>query len=151
MFNYVVREGKLLIQAKTGLNSSLLIWSAFAFTAILVLFAFLCVALYFWLSLQLGAGFGALACAGVFLLLALIFVVCASASRSITKKRAKLERSERIAVTPARLLDPQLVKTGFQAGRAIGWQRLVALVLLGASTAAILHRRKETEQIDHWS
>ena len=56
--------------------------------AILALFAFLCMALYDWLALQLGAVFGALASAGVFLLLALIFAVCASASRSKTKKRA---------------------------------------------------------------
>jgi len=120
MFNYVVREGRLLIQAKTGLNSGLLVWSVFGLTAILLMFAFLCVALYFWLALQLGAVFGALAGAGAFLLLALIFVVCASASRSSTKKRAKLERAERVAATPARFFDPQLLKTGIQTGRAIG-------------------------------
>jgi hypothetical protein len=89
-------------------------------------------------------------------LLALIFVVCASASRSSTKKRAKLERAERIAATPARFLDPQLLKTGLQVGRAIGWQPLIALALLGASTAAILRRRTRPEEgefreIDHWS
>ena len=156
MFNYVVREGRLLIQAKTGLNSGLLVWSVFGLTAILLMFAFLCVALYFWLALQLGAVFGALAGAGAFLLLALIFVVCASASRSSTKKRAKLERAERVAATPARFFDPQLLKTGIQAGRAIGWQRILALVLLGASTAAILRRRTRPEEsefreIDHWS
>jgi hypothetical protein len=132
MFNYVVREGRLLIQAKTGLNSGLLVWSVFGLIAILLMFAFLCVAFYFWLALQLGVVFGALAVAGAFLLLALIFVVCASASRSSTKKRAKLERAERVAATPARLFDPQLLKTGIQTGRAIGWQRIFALVLLGA-------------------
>jgi len=75
MFNYVVREGRLLIQAKTGLNSGLLVWSVFGLTAILLMFALLCLAFYFWLALQLGAVFGALAGAGAFLLLALIFVV----------------------------------------------------------------------------
>lgn len=155
MFSYVVREGRLLIQAKTGLNSSLLVWSGLALAAVFALFVFLCAALYYWLAVQLGASFGALASAGVFLLLALIFVVCASASRSSTKKRAKLERAERVAATPARFMHPQLLKTGLQAGRAIGWQRLIALVLLGASTAAILHRRARPEEVDfreieHW-
>jgi hypothetical protein len=45
-------------------------------------------------------------------------------------------------------LDPQLLKKGVQAGHAIGWQRLIALVLLGASTAAILHRRARPEEVD---
>src|SRR5690348_13720791 len=108
MFNYVLREGRLLLQAKTGLNASLFVWSALALAASSVLFAFLCVALYCWLALQLCAVFGALASAGVFLLLALIVVVCASASRGNTKKRAKLERAERVAATPVRFLDPQL-------------------------------------------
>jgi hypothetical protein len=150
MFNYVLREGRLLLQAKTGLNRSLLVWSGLALAAVFPLFAFLCVALYDWLALQLGAVFGALASAGVFLLLALIFVVCASASRNGTKKRAKLERAERVAATPARFLDPRLLKTGLQAGRAIGWQRLIALVLLGASTAVILHRRARPEEVEFW-
>jgi hypothetical protein len=148
MFNYVLREGRLLLQAKTGLNTSLLVWSALALAASFTLFAFLCVALYYWLALQLGTIFGALASAGVFLLLALIFVVCASASRSGTKKRAKLERAKRAAATPARFFDPQLLKTGLQAGRAIGWQRLIALVLLGASTAAIMRRRTRPEEAE---
>ena len=148
MFNYVLREGRMLLQAKIGLNTSLFVWSALALVASFVLFAFLCVALYYWLALQLGAVFGALASAGVFLLLALIFVVCASASRSNTKKRAKLERAERVAATPARFLDPELFKTGLQAGRAIGWQRLIALVLLGASSAAIMRRRTRREEAE---
>jgi len=71
MFNYVLRGGRLLLQAKTGLNTSLLVWSGLALAALFALFAFLCVALYSWLMLQLGAVFGALTNAGVFLLLAL--------------------------------------------------------------------------------
>jgi len=67
MFNYILREARLLLQAKTGLNTSLLVWSAFALAASFTLFAFLCVALYYWLALLLGTVFGALASAGVFL------------------------------------------------------------------------------------
>ncbi len=51
MFNYVLREGRLLIQAKTGLNTSLLVCSGLALAASFALFAFLCVALYYWLSI----------------------------------------------------------------------------------------------------
>jgi hypothetical protein len=62
---------RLRIQAKTGFTSTFFIWSAIAAFALLVVFVFLCVTGYAWLSMQLV--FGGLAMAGLFLLIALPF------------------------------------------------------------------------------
>jgi hypothetical protein len=62
----------LWVQAKAGLSSGFLISLAVAGGAILLMFVFLCVAAYAWLSIQLGSVFGGLAMAGVFLLMAVI-------------------------------------------------------------------------------
>jgi hypothetical protein len=60
MHNVVLR-----IRARTGVTSTFFIGSAFAACALLVVFVFLCVTGYAWLSVQLGAVFGGLAMAGV--------------------------------------------------------------------------------------
>jgi hypothetical protein len=62
MHNIVLR-----IQARTGVTSTFFIESTIAACALLVVFVFLCVTGYAWLSVQLGAVFGGLAMGGIFL------------------------------------------------------------------------------------
>jgi hypothetical protein len=125
MHNFVIR-----IQARTGLTSALFIWSAIAGFALLVVFVFLCVAAYEWLSVQLGSVFGGLAMAGVFLLIALFGIALSAISRSRAKQRAILERGTH-AQGAMKLLDPKVLNLAMQAGRALGWQRVVSVALLG--------------------
>ena len=85
---------------------------------------------YAWLSVQLGAVFGGLAMAGVFLLVALVGITVAAVSRRQAKQRAILERAAQ-AQGPLKLLDPKVLSVAMQAGRALGWQRVVPVALLG--------------------
>src|SRR4029077_1264142 len=103
---------------------------AVAGSAGLVAFVFLCVTGYAWASIQLGPVFGGLAMAGVFLFIA---VVCAAASvvtRASTRQRAIMDRGARAQGMGA-LIDPKALSFAMQAGRALGWQRLIPLALLG--------------------
>ena len=96
----------LWVQAKTGLSTGLLISLAVAGGAILLMFVFLCVTGYAWLSVQLGPVFGGLAMAGVFLLMAVIGAAASALARHRTRRRAIVERAARAQVTRA-LIDPK--------------------------------------------
>jgi hypothetical protein len=76
---------------------------------------------------ELGPVFGGLATAGVFLLIALIGAAVSVVMRRQTRERAIVEQ-----VSSTRtLLDPRAFHLAIQAGRALGWQRLVPLLLIG--------------------
>jgi hypothetical protein len=137
MHNIVLR-----IQARTGVTSTFFIGSAIAACALLVVFVFLCVTGYAWLSVQLGAVFGGLAMAGVFLLVALVGLAVASNSRRQAKQRAILERAAQ-AQGPLKLLDPKVLSVAMQAGRALGWQRVVPVALLGFLAAQWVQQARQ--------
>jgi hypothetical protein len=120
---------RLWLTAKTGLSASFLLLGCAAAFAALASFIFLCVSLYAWAAVKLGPVFGALVTAGVFLIIAACSLAAASLSRSRARQRAALERAARSGGSA--LLDPRVVRIGLEAGRRIGWQRLIPIVLLG--------------------
>jgi hypothetical protein len=133
----------LAIQARTGASSALLIWAMVMALAALMVFVFLCVTLYQWLSVQLDSVMAGLATAGVFLVIAgIAAIVCASARRR-ARERAILERAARARASSSWLLDPKIIGVALQASRTLGWQRLVPIALLGfiAAQWAREHRR----------
>ena len=120
----------LAMQARSGVTRALLVWIAIVIFASLTAFAFLCVAAYDWLALQLGAIVAGLVMAGIFALVALIGALGSAITRRRAKQRAILERAARAQATPW-LLDPKILGVAMQAGRALGWQRIVSVALLG--------------------
>ena len=120
----------LWVQAKIGFSVGFLISLGVAGGAAVSMFVFLCVTGYAWLSIQLGPVFGGLAMAGVFLLIAVLGTAASTLARGQTRQRAILERAARAQGTRA-LIDPKVLSVAIQAGRALGWQRLIPLALLG--------------------
>jgi hypothetical protein len=137
--NHVVRW----IQSRTGLSVGFLISLAVAGGAALLTFVFLCVTGCAWLSIQLGPVFGGLAMAGVFLLIAVVGAAASALARDRTRQRAILERAARAQGATA-LIDPRVLSVAVQAGRALGWQRLIPLALLGfLATQWVKEARRE--------
>jgi hypothetical protein len=132
----------LSIQARSGVTPALFVWLAIIAIALLTAFVFLCVAGYVWASAQLGPVFGGLAAAGVFLLIALIGAIAVALSRSRAKQRAVIERAARAQASSAWLLDPKVLGVAMQAGRTIGWERLIPAALLAFLAAQWLLREK---------
>ena len=126
MLKTIQKHVVLWAQSKTGVTLVFLVAMTFAVTAILMMFVFLCVAAYAWASVELGPVFGGLATAGVFLLIALI-----GAAVSVVVRRQTRERLVEQASSTRTLLDPRAFQLAIQAGRALGWQRLVPLLLIG--------------------
>jgi hypothetical protein len=134
MFHNLKHELVLFIQAKTGATFSLIVWLALVALAAPTAFAFLCVALYDWLSMQLGNVYAGLIVAGLFMAVAAIGALAAMMARRSARSRAILERAAR-AQAPSRLLDPKIIGLAVQAGRRLGWQRVVPIALLALVTA----------------
>ena len=127
MLKTIQKHIVLWVQSKTGVTLVFLVAMTFAATAVLMMFVFFCVAAYAWASVELGPVFGGLATAGVFLLIALIGAAVSVVVRRQTRERAIVEQ----ASSTRTLLDPRAFQLAIQAGRALGWQRLVPLVLIG--------------------
>ena len=129
MLKNLLHDVTLAVQARSGLNGGLVVWLALIVFASLTAFAFLCVAAYAWLVSQFGAIFAALIMAGIFIVIGLIGAIVFAVSRRRAKERAILERAAR-AHGSSWLFDPRILGVAVQAGRALGWERIVPIALL---------------------
>ena len=125
----------LAIQARSGASAALFVWMAVIVFASLSAFVFLCVAAYDWLSLQLGGVLAGLIMAGIFVLIAAIGAIFSAFARRRARERAILERAARARASSSWLLDPKIVTAAVEAGRALGWQRILPVALLGLMAA----------------
>lgn len=143
-----LRDIALSVQARSGVTSGLIIWVFVAAFALSTAFVFLCVAAYVWLAQQFGGIYAGLIVAGFFILVALIALIVAAATRRRARERAILQRAARAHASSSWLLDPKILATAMQAGRAVGWQRIVPLALLGFLAAQWAFSRQQNPDKD---
>jgi hypothetical protein len=149
MFKTVTREITLLIQARSGLSTSVIASAIVILVALLVAFAFLCVAAYVWLAVQFGNVFAGLIMAGVFIVIALVAAIACAAARRNARERAILARAAR-AHSPSWLLDPKVLGAAVDAGRTIGWQRIVPVALLAFLAAQWAREYRDKSERQHF-
>jgi len=145
MFKSLMHDSFLAIQARSGASASMLIWAAVMVLASLTAFVFLCVTLYGSLSLQLGEVIASLVVAGIFIVIAVSSLIISALIRRRVRQRAIVERAAR-ANAPSYLLDPKILGTALQAGRALGWQRIVPIVLLGFMAVQRTREQREARR-----
>ncbi|MGB7099401.1 MAG: hypothetical protein WBD95_11645 [Xanthobacteraceae bacterium] len=148
MFKNWMHDIALALRARSGLTGGFFVWMAIVTFAALTAFAFLCVAACDWLSLQLGSIYAALAIAGFFILVALIGALIAAIARRRARQRAILERAARAQSVSSWLLDPKILGAALQAGRTLGWQRIIPVALLAFVAAQWLRERGEQKSDD---
>jgi len=142
MFKNLMHDSFLAIQARSGASPPMLVSAAVMVLASLTAFVFLCVTLYGWLLLQLGGIIASLVVSGIFIVIAVIGAIICALIRRRVRERAIVERAAR-ANAPSYLLDPKILGTALQAGRALGWQRIVPIVLLGFMAVQWTRERRE--------
>ena len=149
MLKTVTREITLFIQSRSGLSASVIVSAIVIVAALLIAFAFLSVAAYAWLMVLFGTVFAGLIMAGVFLVIAIIAaIVCASARRHV-REQAILARAAR-AHSPSWLFDPKVLGAAVDAGRTIGWQRLVPVALLAFLAAQWAREYRDKAERQHF-
>jgi regulator of protease activity HflC (stomatin/prohibitin superfamily) len=137
----------LSVKARTGLSAPLFISVGIAAIAAVMVFVFLCVSAYAWLSLKIGPVFGALGMAGIFLLVALAGILASTLLRQRTRQRAIVERAVR-APQGVVFSDPRMLSLVGQAARSLGWQRIAPVMLLGFLAAQWLHDARAARRGD---
>jgi hypothetical protein len=148
MLKTLTREIGLAIQARSGLSVTVVVAMAAIAGALLTAFVFLCVSAYDWLAMQFGAVFAGLIMAGAFVVIALLAAFVCAVARRRARQRAILARAAQAHSRPW-LLDPKILGAAVEAGRTIGWQRLVPIALLGFLAAQwARERRNETARDD---
>ncbi|MFZ0608182.1 MAG: hypothetical protein WAM75_11005 [Xanthobacteraceae bacterium] len=147
MLNTLTREITLAIQARSGTSVAVIVWLAILALAAFIAFAFLCVSGYAWFAVQFGDVFAGLIMAGIFAAIALMALLMAALVRRRVRERAILARAAK-AHSPSWLLDPKLLGVAVEAGRSIGWQRLIPVALLGVLAAqwARDYRKQERQK-----
>jgi len=124
----------LQARAKTGLTSGVLISGLLALLGAALTFAFVLVTVFIWLADRYGALVSALALAGVFLLTAIVALLCCIAIRRRTIERAQQALAAR---SSAIWLDPRLVGGAVQVSRAVGWGKVATLLAVGVLAAGV--------------
>ena len=129
------------VKSSTGLAMRQAALTAVAAICFCVAIAFLIAAGFIAMRDHFGLIDACLATAGLFLLVALIFVGI-HAARSQEIKRRTAERASSSA--SSLLSDPRLIVTGIQVVQAVGVKRLVPLVALGGLALGLLAARGQT-------
>lgn len=130
MVKNLMREVMLAIQAQSGASPAVFIWLATAALATVLALPFLCLAAYVWLAGLYGAIYAGLIIAGFFVVVALLAALFATMARRSARQRAVLERAARVRAG-SWVLDPKILGVAVEAGRKIGWQRIVPVAVLG--------------------
>ncbi len=134
MFKALTREITLSIQAKNGTSVAVMVWLGIMTLAFIIAFVFLCVSGYNWFAVKFGSVFAGLIMTGIFVVIGLIAALVGALIRRRVRERAILARAAK-AHSPSWLLDPKILGVAVEAGRTIGWQRLVPLALFGIVAA----------------
>lgn len=134
MLKTLTREIALSIQARNGVSVAVAVWLGVMTVALLAAFVFLCIGGYDWFAAQFGGVFAALIMTGIFVVIAIVAATAVALVRRRVRERAILARAAK-AHSPPWLLDPKILGVVVEAGRSIGWQRVVPLALLGFMAA----------------
>jgi hypothetical protein len=145
MLKSLSREITLSIQARSGMSAAVVVWTAVIAVAALAAFVFLCVAGYAWLALRFDSVLAGLIMAGIFIVLALVAALIAALIRQRVRERAILARAAK-AHSSSWLFDPKILGIAVEAGRTIGWQRIVPVAVLGFVAAQWAREYRGREQ-----
>jgi hypothetical protein len=140
-----IKHFELKAKQSTGLSSDLVVVAAIAAVAAVMAFVFLCVTAFVWLEQIYSGVVAGLVLTGFFLVVALIAVAVAVASRRRNIEQARIELAQRHTA----LLDPAIMRMGVQVAQTIGWRRIVPLVAAGVLAAGLAAEwRKERTQAE---
>ena len=145
MLKSLSREITLSIQARSGMSPAVVVWTAVIAVAALAAFVFLCVAGYAWLSLRFDSILAGLIMAGIFVVLALVSALICALVRQRVRERAILARAAK-AHSSSWLFDPKILGIAVEAGRTIGWQRIVPVAVLGFVAAQWAREYREHDR-----
>ena len=136
MFQRIIDDFKASASSAMRLSSL----AAIAGIALFIALSFLCAAAFIAVMDAYGLVYACLACAAMFLLVALIVI----AVYAMLKRQAEARAAERAKSAAHSLLaDPMLLATGLQIVRAVGVKRLLPILAVGGLALGLLAGRSQ--------
>ena len=123
---------ELQLQAKSGLNSALVVGALIGLVSAAVTFVFLLVAAFVWLARRFDPLVDSLVLGGIFLLITIFALGYALWSQRRTAQRARLALASRRS---ASWLDPKLLAGALEVSRTIGLRKMIPLLAIGVLAA----------------
>ena len=123
---------ELQLQAKSGLNSALVVGALIGLVSAAVTFVFLLVAAFVWLARRFDPLVAGLVLGGIFLLITIFALGYALWSQRRTAQRARLALASRRS---ASWLDPKLLAGALEVSRTIGLRKMIPLLAIGVLAA----------------
>ena len=123
---------ELQLQAKSGLNSALVVGALIGLLSAAVTFVFLLVAAFVWLARRFDPLVAGLVLGGIFLLITIFALGYALWSQRRTAQRARLALASRRSVS---WLDPKLLTGALEVSRTIGLRKMIPLLAIGVLAA----------------
>lgn len=123
---------ELQLQAKSGLNSALVVGALIGLVSAAVTFVFLLVAAFVWLARRFDPLVAGLVLGGIFLLITIFALGYALWSQRRTAQRAKLALVSRQRTS---WLDPKLLAGALEVSRTIGLRKMIPLLAIGVLAA----------------
>jgi hypothetical protein len=123
----LLRYVELAVKAKTGVNRAIIAWCAVGALAALAALSWLSVTAFVWLAQSYDPLIAAASVAGFYVVIAAVALIAAAVIRRKTLARSRVALAQR---TSTALLDPGMLAIGVQVARAVGWRRIVPLVLI---------------------
>ena len=123
---------ELQLQAKSGLNSALVVGALIGLLSAAVTFVFLLVAAFVWLARRFDPLVAGLVLGGIFLPITIFAVGYALWSQRRTAQRARLALASRRS---ASWLDPKLLAGALEVSRTIGLRKMIPLLAIGVLAA----------------
>ena|ERR1700733_1296473 len=142
MLKTLAREITLAIQAKNGMSPAVLVWLALMALALVTAFVFLCVTGYDWLALRYDNVIAGLIMTAIFAAIAVIAAITSALIRRRVRERAILARAAK-AQAPPWLFDPRVLGVAMEAGRSLGWERIIPVALIGFMAAQWARQRHD--------
>ena len=136
MFQRIIDDFKASASSAMRLSSL----AAIAGIALFIALSFLCAAAFIAVMDAYGLVYACLACAAMFLLVALIVI----AVYAMLKRQAEARAAERAKSAAHSLLaDPMLLATGLQIVHAVGVKRLLPILAVGGLALGLLAGRSQ--------
>jgi hypothetical protein len=118
----------LAAKARTGWSPELVAWFLIAVGSLAAALGFLCLAAFVWVADRYDPVSAGLILGGALLLIAVMAAIACLIARRRNIERARLEL---VAHSQSNWLNPQLLATGIELGRTLGWRRLTAFAAVG--------------------
>ncbi len=118
-----------------------LVYGGIAAAAGVAAFLFAVIAAFLWAQQRYDTIVASGVAAGLFLLVAVIALICLAVARDRAAKRKAREKADAAAAAPSWLTDPSTLLAAVQIARTIGFDKVIPLAIAGLAAFGLMSKK----------